>query len=238
MTATASLFFALVVATAAGIACAAWRYLPRRSLTTVLLALPIWLVYVGTLSMLGIVGNAGLKPPGVVYLFVPVFLYMFFFAVRSRAAAAAALAFPLWLLTAAQVFRVAVEVGLHRLGVEGLVPRLMTYDGGNVDIVIGLTAPIVAWLAASGRISRRLALGWNILGLLALANVAVRAALTAPGPLHFIHADVPNLAIGMFPYTYIAGFFAPLAVLLHVLSIRALRVKARADGSAHWVVMA
>jgi hypothetical protein len=40
--------------------------------------------------------------------------------------------------------------------------------------------------------------------------------------LNFIHGDVPNLAIGTFPYTFIAGFLAPLALLLHVLSIRHL----------------
>jgi hypothetical protein len=66
---------------------------------------------------------------------------------------------------------------------------------------------------------------WNYLGLAALANVVVRSALTAPGPLNMIHAEVPNLAIGVFPFTFIAGFFAPLAVILHVLAIRALRAR-------------
>lgn len=122
----------------------------------------------------------------------------------------------------AQVFRVAVELGLHRLWVESLVPRLMTYEGGNIDIFIGLTAPFAAWIAGRGPFGRRLALGWNALGLLSLANIVARSALTAPGPLNLIHSELPNLAIGTFPYTFIAGFFAPLAALLHVLSIRHL----------------
>ena len=41
-----------------------------------------------------------------------------------------------------------------------------------------------------------------------------------------MHAEVPNLAIGTFPYTFLAGFFAPTAVLLHVLSLRALLASA------------
>jgi hypothetical protein len=96
----------------------------------------------------------------------------------------------------------------------------MTYEGGNVDIFIGLSAPVVVWMWARGLIGRRLAIVWNVLGLLALINIFARSALTSPGPLNLIHAEVPNLAIGMFPYTFIAAFFAPLAVLLHVLSIR------------------
>jgi hypothetical protein len=39
----------------------------------------------------------------------------------------------------------------------------------------------------------RLTLAWNVLGLLALTNVVIRAVLTAPGPFNLIHAEVPNL---------------------------------------------
>jgi len=102
---------------------------------------------------------------------------------------------------------------------------MLTYEGGNADILIGATAPLMAWLSTKGRPGMRLALLWNALGLLSLANVAFRAMMTAPGRLNFIHAEVPNTAIGTFPFTYIAGFFAPLALALHVLAIRALRMR-------------
>ncbi|MEO8155477.1 MAG: hypothetical protein ABI605_20610 [Rhizobacter sp.] len=153
---------------------------------------------------------------------MPAILFIALFGVRSARGAQVAALLPMGLLMGAQVFRVGVELGLHRLWVEGLVPRLMTYEGGNIDIVIGLTAPLAAWIAGRGPTGRRLALGWNVLGLVALVNIVVRSALTAPGPLNLIHSEVPNLAIGTFPYTLIAGFLAPLAVLLHVLSIRRL----------------
>jgi hypothetical protein len=63
---------------------------------------------------------------------------------------------------------------------------------------------------------------WNVLGLLALANVVTRAVLMAPGPFNLIHAEVPNLMFVMFPFMFISGFFVPLAVVLHVLAIRAI----------------
>ena len=71
----------------------------------------------------------------------------------------------------------------------------------------------------------RLALAWNMLGLLALTNVVIRAVLTAPGPFNLIHAEVPNRMMGTFPFLFIPGFFVPLAVVLHALAIRAIRTQ-------------
>jgi hypothetical protein len=220
---TAEVFLAGTGLLALLVVLSAARCLGASAARLVLAGLGGWLVYVGALSALGVVGNPALKPPGVLYIVIPVIAFVALFAVRSKRGGAVASALPIGLLMGAQVFRVGVELCLHQLWQQGLVPKLMTYEGGNVDIFIGLSAPVVVWLARSGTVGRRAAIAWNVLGLLALANVLVRSALTAPGPLNFIHSDLPNLAIGTFPYTYIAGFFAPLAVMLHVLSIRHLR---------------
>jgi hypothetical protein len=133
------------------------------------------------------------------------------------------LAFPLWLILGTQCFRVGVELFLHQLWIEGLVPRMMTFKGANIDIYIGLSAPLIAWLSTRGRWGLKLASAWNILGLLALLNVVTRAVLTAPGPLNLIHTEVPDRMIGTFPFLLIPGFFVPLAVMLHVLAIRSIR---------------
>ena len=150
---------------------------------------------------------------------------MFLVLARSAAGARIAVALPLSIILGAQSFRIFVELFLHQLWLDGLVPRMLTYEGANFDILIGLSAPFIAWLSTRGRLGQRLALGWNVVGLLALANIATRALLTAPGPLNLINAEVPNLAVGTFPFTYIPGFLAPLALVLHVLAIRALRSK-------------
>jgi hypothetical protein len=132
-----------------------------------------------------------------------------------------AAAVPYSLLVGLQVFRLGPELtiaGLHQLG---LAPRLLTLEGGNIEILVALSAPIVAWAVARGAIGSRMALGWNIVGLLSLANVAVRSVLTAPGPLNLVHTEVPNVAFGNFPFGLIPGFMAPLAMALHVLAMRA-----------------
>jgi hypothetical protein len=127
-----------------------------------------------------------------------------------------------------QSFRIGVELFLHQLWIGGLVPKMLTFEGANVDIFIGATAPIAAWLSTRGQSGMKVALGWNALSLLALTNVVTRAVLTTPGPLNLIHTEIPNLMMGTFPFLFIPAFFVPLAVALHVLAIRAISSRLRA----------
>jgi hypothetical protein len=219
---TAPLFLAFVALVAAALIAAAARYLSARAALRLGAGLAIWLTYVGALSYSGIVGDATRRPPGILFILLPVFAFMIFAVVRSPVAGRVARTLPLPLLIGGQAFRVGVELFLHQLWLDGLVPKMLTFEGANVDIWIGLSAPLVAFAATRGRWGRRAALAWSAVGLTALANVAIRSALTAPGSLHLLTVEVPNLAIGAFPYTYIAGFLAPLAVALHVLAIRNL----------------
>jgi hypothetical protein len=200
------------------------RYLPRRYRMPSLVGLAAWVVYGGLLGYGGVIGNTALVPPGLAYLLVPIVLFVMFMA-RSRIGETVALSVPLWLLIGAESFRVVVELFLHQLWLNGQIPKMMTFHGANFDIAIGVSAPIVAWLLATHRISGRIALTWNVIGIAMLANVVIRGVLTSPGALHLISTEVPNAAIGTFPFTFIPGLMVPLALVLHVLSIRALRAR-------------
>ena len=81
-----------------------------------------------------------------------------------------------------QCYRVGVELFLHQLWRDGLLPRMLTFAGANVDVYLGATAAIAALASTKGRTGLKLAFAWNLLGLLALGNVVIRAVLTAPGP--------------------------------------------------------
>jgi hypothetical protein len=205
------------------------RYENIRLALGVLAALCAWFIYVGVLGYLGVIANTAMFPPGIALIFVPAVAFLVLFIVRGRSSAGAhlALAFPLWVLIGMQAFRVGVELFIHQLWIEGLVPKMLTFAGANVDIYIGASAFVIAWLTMRGRSGQRLALLWNVLGLLSLVNVLARAVLTAPGPLNLIHVEVPNRMIGRFPFMFIPGFFVPLAVVLHVLAIRSIASHAK-----------
>ena len=150
----------------------------------------------------------------------------------SRGGARIASAFPLWFLMGLQCYRLGVELFLHQLWREGLLPRMLTFAGANVDIYLGATALVAAWVSTKGRTGLKLAFAWNLLGLLALGNVVIRAVLTAPGPFNRIHAEVPDRMIGTFPFLLIPGFFVPLPVILHLLAMRAIHSRLRTEPEA------
>jgi hypothetical protein len=226
----ATLFVGFVGMMAAIVATLLARYLNARSALGVMAGIAAWLTYVGLLAYFGVFKNTAMRPPGSVFLLLPVLLFLLLFfviVVRSTAGTRIAMAFPLWVLMGTESFRIGVELFLHRLWTDGLVPKMLTFDGANVDIYIGASAALIAWLSTKGGLGMRLALAWNVLGLLALANVVTRAVLTSPGPLNLIHAEVPNRLFSTFPFLLIPGFFVPLAVVLHLLAIRALRSRLR-----------
>jgi len=224
---TATLFVGFVAMMAAIVVGLVARYLNGRTAFRVLAGLSAWFIYAGLMGYFGVLKNTAMRPPGTAFLLVPVLFFLFLFIVRFFANARIILAFPLWIILGAQCFRVGVELFLHQLWIGGLVPKMLTFEGANVDIYIGASAPVIAWLSTRGRLGLKLALAWNVLGLLALTNVVTRAVLTSPGPFNVIHAEVPNRMFGTFPFMFIPGFFVPLAVTLHVLAIRAIRSRLR-----------
>jgi hypothetical protein len=224
---TSTLFLGFVAVMTTFVVALIERYINRRAALSVLAGLVVWFLYTGLMAHFGIISNSEMRPPGIAFIIVPVLLFLLFFIVRPSTGARGVLAFPLWLILGTQCFRVGVELFLHQLWIAGLVPRMMTFAGANIDIYIGLSAPLIAWSSTRGRWGLKVASAWNILGLIALLNVVTRAVLTAPGPLHLIHAEVPDRMIGTFPFLLIPGFFVPLAVVLHLLAIRAISSRLR-----------
>jgi hypothetical protein len=219
----APVFLAYAGLIAALISAVLLRYLPLKRALIGIGVIAIWLTYAGAMGESGIIADPSRMPPGVFLMLTPIIAFIAIVLGRSPAGHTLATSIPLTLLFALQSFRVGVELTLSSLHHAGLTPRLLTLPGGNVEILIGLSAPLIAFAVTRGSIGRRIALVWNIAGLLSLLNVAARAVLTAPGPLNLIHAELPNVALGLFPFTFIPGFMAPLAMMLHVLAFRALR---------------
>jgi hypothetical protein len=219
---TAALFIIFLAVMMAAVVALIARYVNGRTAVRVLAGLCVWFIYAGLLGYLGVLKKTSMRPPGIAFLFVPVLLFIvaFVFIVRSAAGARLAIAIPLWIVIGVQCFRIGVELFLHQLWIGGLLPKMLTFAGANVDIYIGASAPLIAWLSTRGRSGMKIALAWNVLGLLSLANVVIRAVLTTPGRFNLIHAEVPNRMIGTFPFLFIPGFFVPLAVALHVLALR------------------
>jgi hypothetical protein len=124
----------------------------------------------------------------------------------------------------AQAFRIVVEIVLWRLAVAGVAPEIMTFTGRNVDILVGLSAPVVAYACFVKRAwPERVAVWWNLAGIVILLNVVVHALLSTPSPFRVVLTEPPTTFIGHVPYIWLPAFLVPLAWLLHLLSLRQLR---------------
>ncbi|MDB5725050.1 MAG: hypothetical protein JWQ16_1804 [Novosphingobium sp.] len=213
-----SVYLLAVAGVAAGIA--ALR-LEKRAARLTIAGLVLWLAYATAVGATGLAGCTDMLPPGIALLAGPVVAAILLITL-TRPGAVLAAHIPIAVLLGFQTFRVGVELTLNHLAGQGLAPCIMTLAGGNIEILVAATAPVAAWLVGHGPTGRKVAWAWNVIGLLSLGNVVTRAVLSAPGPLNLIHAEVPDQAILLFPFTYIPGFMAPLALALHILAFRAL----------------
>ena len=121
--------------------------------------------------------------------------------------------------------RIPVEIGLWLLFLNGAVPQLMTFEGRNFDILAGITAPMMAYLAfRKNVIGKTGLLIWNFICLGLVLNIVINAILAVPTPFQQWGFEQPNIAILYFPFTWLPGCIVPLVIFSHLVSIRQLIV--------------
>ncbi len=126
------------------------------------------------------------------------------------------------LLIGFQAYRIPVEFMLADLYADGVLPVQMTYHGRNFDILTGITAIGVAWLAARGTIRRAGILVWNVLGLGLLVNIVSVAVLSTPGRLQVFTEGPPNTIVFHWPFVWLPTIIVLAALLGHLLVFRKL----------------
>lgn len=206
-----SLLFALsVVATVVLFAAVLARPLGRRFAAGFLALVSAWMAVTGGLAASGFLTDFSL-PPRFLVVILPAFVGVFLLARREWARR-----IPWGVLIGLQGFRIGVELLIHAAVARDIAPPQMTWTGLNFDMLTGLTAPLVAWLATTGRLRERGIFAWNGMGALLLAHVVVVAILSTPTPFQVFHPD--NTWVVGFPYVWLPAVFVAFAMWLHVLS--------------------
>lgn len=121
-----------------------------------------------------------------------------------------------------QAFRIPVELLLHRLHTEGVVPVQMTYDGSNFDIVSGILGASIGVWALVARPPRAAVLGFNLVGLALLVNIVTIAMLSTPTPIRRFHAEPPNTFVADWPFVWLPALLVQAAWFGHLLVFRKL----------------
>lgn len=126
-------------------------------------------------------------------------------------------------LTLLHVIRIPVEITLYFLLRADLIPRSMTFEGSNFDILSGLSTPFIYYLAFHARkINFKVLLLWNFACLGLLLNVVTTAILSAKTPFQQFAFDQPNIGVTYFPFIFLPGLIVPVVLFAHLASIRQL----------------
>jgi hypothetical protein len=125
-----------------------------------------------------------------------------------------------------QFMRVFIELGFWCMHIEGQAPVQVTWLGINHDLWVGVFAAIIAlavylgWIQIDRVAGRITLLIWNFVCLGILAGAVFAIASSVPGPIFLDWPDGSFPSIVRWPAVWVPSFLAPMAVFVHVLSIR------------------
>lgn len=182
----------------------------------------LWLILLLVLAQLDVFAVFDVFPPRVLYVFIPVLLFIAFFLFWPPLGQFLKVIPASWLIYV-QSFRIIMELFLWLGYKAGFVPLQMTFEWLNYDIIVGLTAPMAGFsFFGRRRYHRFQAILWNIFGMALLANIVLIAVLSMPSPIQVFMNEPANGFIADIPFIWIPGFIVPFALAMHLFSLRQL----------------
>lgn len=193
---------------------------PRRNkVFKVLFLILAWIGYQFMLSVSGLLSDLGLPPRVPLLIIVPSFIFTGIFLYKNRKHSLLD-HIPLHWLVFFQSFRIFVELLIWGNFKKGFIPVQTTFEGWNFELEFAITALIIGFLFLKKKVSQKIILLWNYLGLAMLAIIVAifMTSLYTPSLWGSETTEI-TAEFAKFPYLLIASFFMPLAVFVHVLSI-------------------
>lgn len=189
------------------------------------LFLGLWIIVVSIAALTGFSSDfESLPPRPALFIIVPAIVLVFI--MRSDTTKEILKAIPPKYLVNIHMFRIPVEILLWLLLLAGVAPIQMTFEGRNLDILVGITAPLAAYMAfGNGKMNKKFAIGWNIFGLALLLNILIIAVLSMPTPLRVFMNEPANTEVGKFPVVFLPAILVPIAYYFHFFSLKQLLMK-------------
>ena len=181
-----------------------------------------WLVVQAAVGLSGFYTVTTGGPPRFGLLLLPplVFILMLFVVKRGRLFLDG---LDVRVLTLLHTVRIPAELTLYWLYLHKAVPRAMTFEGHNFDVFSGLTAPLVWYFGfVKPRLGKRVLIGWNVVCLLLLANIAVTAVLSGSPFWERFGFEQRNIALFYFPFVWLPCCIVPTVLLAQLAAIRQL----------------
>ena len=202
-----------------------YLYLASSKSVSVLVILIAWILVQSIIVLSGFYTITQSLPPRFVLLIVPPLLTILLLFVSKKGRPFID-ALDLKTLTLFHWIRIPVELGLYWLCIYKTIPVLMTFEGRNLDIISGITAPIIYYFGFIKKtLSIRVILTWNFICLALLFNIVINAVLSVQSPFQQFAFDQPNIAILYFPFMLLPACIVPIVLFAHLVSVRQLMAR-------------
>ena len=187
-----------------------------------LIVVALWIVIISLISLTGFFLDFSTFPPRMMIVLAIPFIIILMVTFSGKMKTILSVVPPQW-LHSMQSFRVLVEILIWMLFLAEVAPIQMTFEGRNYDILVGLTGPLIGYLCFIRRSwSPKVAIVWNLLGLLILGNILVIALLSMPTPMRYFMNEPANTIVARFPVIWLPGILVPIAYSMHFFALRQL----------------
>lgn len=182
-----------------------------------------WIAYLTILSLTDVLKDLNLPPKFPLLIFAPQVIGFIIFYRRSKNSAVIKEIPKTWPVYF-QSFRIVVELIILYTFYANILPETATFEGLNFDVLMGISAPFIAYLIVRKDGSRLIQYLWNVLGICMVLFVAYIVASSIYFPETW-GSETPLVSMKFMemPYLLLAGFLAPLAIFMHVVSLAQLR---------------
>ncbi len=191
----------------------------KRKVRRLAMVLLFWLLFLVKISAMRFFHDWLAMPPRILIAVLPPLVFSLILIFSSRMNSIVRQIPQHWLILI-QSFRIVMEIILLVLFLENIIPVQMTFEGRNFDILAGIVALPVAYLVYKNMLSKNFIIGWNVFGLLLLANIVAVAFLSAPTSFRIFMNEPANTVIAYFPFVWLPGFVVPVAYTMHFISLK------------------
>jgi hypothetical protein len=202
-----------------------WNKNKRRNIISgTIIIVAVWIAVLSILSIQNFFADFSILPPRPALAMLIPLPIIFIVAFSEKGTELLRLVPAHWLVYM-QSFRIAVELLLLMAFIKGKIPVQMTFEGLNFDILTGILAlPVGYILGKAKRYAPSLAIAFNIIGILLLANILVIAILSMPTPFRYFMNEPANTLVAQFPFILLPGVLVPIAYSTHIFSLRQLLI--------------
>lgn len=231
----AGTFIAIVLALIGFIYYAVNAAAPSKKSLTPAIALTLLFTWIFTISLLtfnGFFQEYSMPPRLLLFVGLLVVILVSLFALPKTRAFLNEI--PITTLTYLHIIRVPVEMVLWWLAISAAIPMDLTFEGSNLDIISGISAPFAGVFMVGGKNKNRIgAIIWNVLALGLLVNIVYRAIGYTPYFYDQVAGgEVANIAVFYFPYILLPLFVVPVVLFSHLVCLNQLIFKK--DQRQYW----